>query len=350
MTSLFDDLELVDDLHVFDDHAIWLAEIAARDEGYRSLFSAAQHCALNKVDPSGIDRVASIPMASRLAVALCDWYDCNLHDLPQYLRGGYATDDGRILMATGYGYDIIDKDMLGNGDGWATRAFAERYDYLLRVPLDVQQLQQLNTYQLPDKVAMTLPFDAIEPRIDTLADGSTYWTGQVSIPEGSQDQYAGNMFLVRHDAVDWLGTPYGTSVTMPAHEGLVMLKSSTGELVATVDPLRLMRSIDPQAHLMHQDVYRAYVVQPNQLTKAGHEYNDQWVDSLSQALAQSPFVSHDATSWQGEQSIDTQTQATLLDDTAVRDMDRAPVSEPATHSSQTPTFQHAQRHKRARSR
>ncbi|GGI14732.1 hypothetical protein GCM10007377_12390 [Galliscardovia ingluviei] len=132
MASLFDDIEFFDDLHEFDDHAIWLAEVAARDEGYPSLFSAAQHCALDKVDPSSLTRIARIPVASRMAIALCYWYNCKLHEVPQYLRGGYLTDDGNILVAAGYGYDVIDKDMLGNGDGVATRMFEERYDYLLR--------------------------------------------------------------------------------------------------------------------------------------------------------------------------------------------------------------------------
>ena len=350
MTSLFDDIEFVDDLHVFDNHAIWLAEVAARDEGYRSLFEAAQYCALSKVDPSGVDRVASIPVASRLAVALCDWYDCNLHDLPQHLRGGYATDDGRILMASGYGYDFVDKDMLGDGTGRARHEFEERYDYLLHAPLDETSLQRVNAYTLPDIVEVMLPFESISPRVDKLADGSMYWTSEVSLPERSQVD-AGRVCLVRSEPIDRLGTAYGTLVTVPANEGLVILRQRTGEAfatepVATVDALQLMNSINPRAQLAHRDKFPAYAVQPEQLTQAVREYN-----TRDMQLQQSPFVTLDTQSWDERQSVDG-TVVSQDDDRGTPDaLPREQLSESApSHSSETPTYQHAQRHKRARSR
>lgn len=351
MPSLFDDIEFVDDVHEFDDHAIWLAEVAARDEGYNSLFEAAQYCALNKVDPSNLTRVAHIPVASRMTEALCYWYNCKLHELPQYLRGGYLTDDGNILVAAGYGYDVIDKDMLGNGDGWAAREFEERYDYLLRAPLDEQTLQRLNAYTPSDDVEIALPFESLSPRVDKLADGSMYWTAEVSLPEHSQDQYGGSVFLVRSETIDWLGTAYDTPVTVPANEGLVILRQRDGdafaeEPVATIDALRLLKSIDPQAHVMHRNVNPAFVMPPAQLAQAVREYNTRDVQ-----LQQSPFVTLDTESWDERQSVDN-TTASQDDD---RDaLDAPPREQPAestpSHATETPIYQHAQRHKRARSR
>lgn len=352
MTSLFDDLELVDDVHEFDNHAIRLAEIAARDEGYNSLFEAAQYGALSKVNPSGVDRVASIPVASRLAVALCDWYDCNLHDLPQHLRGGYATNDGNILMATGYGYDLVDKDMLGDGTGRARREFAERYDYLLHNTLDEQTLQRLNAYTPSDDVEIALPFESLSPRVDKLADGSMYWTEEVLLPKHLQDLHGGSTFLVRSEHIQkWLGTPYDIPVTTPANEGLVILRQRDGdafatEPIATVDALSLMHSINPQAHLMHHNVNPAFVMPPAQLAQAVREYNSRGVQ-----LQQSPFVTLDAGSWDARQNVDN-TTVSQDDDRDVPDaLHREQTAESApSHSSEAPTYQRAQRHKRARSR
>lgn len=351
MSSLFDDIEFVDDVHEFENHAIWLAEVAARDEGYSSLFEAAQYCALNKVDPSSLTRIARIPVASRLTVALCDWYDCTLQELPQYLRGGYLTDDGNMLVAAGYGYDVIDKDMLGNGDSRATRMFEERYDYLLHAPLDEQQLQRLNTYAPSDSVEVAVPFEAIQPRVDKLADGSMYWTAEVSLPEHSQDQYGGSVFLVRSEPIDWLGSAYGTPVAVPANEGLVILRHRDGDAsatdpVATVDTMKLLSSIDSQAHLLHRDVNPAYVMPPNQLAQAVREYNTRDVQ-----LQQSPFVTLDTVSWDERQSIGAATTSQDDDSDALNASSREQPTESApSHSTETPTYQHVQRHKRARSR
>lgn len=352
MASLFDDIEFVDDLHEFDDHAIWLAEVAARDEGYISLHSAAKYCALDKVDPSSLTRIARIPVASRMAIALCNWYNCKLHEVPQYLRGGYLTDDGNILVAAGYGYDVIDKDMLGNGDGVATRMFEERYDYLLRAPLDEQTLQRLNAYTPSDDVEIALPFESLSPRVDKLADGSMYWTEEVSLPKHLQDLHGGSTFLVRSEHIQkWLGTPYDIPVTTPANEGLVILRQRDGdafatEPIATVDALRLMHSINPQAHLMHSNVNPAFVMPPAQLAQAVREYN-----SRDAQLQQSPFVTLDTQSWDERQSVDG-TVISQDDDRGTPDtLPREQPSESAqSHSSETPTYQHAQRHKRARSR